>query len=129
MQVIEDFEAFWCVLPLGKELVTPDKGRATHFVVAETSQDWVRVRPRGGASITISKAAFIATLRFLVDGLHYSDRPCLVASSIGLPGTLGYEAKKANASKVVVIPYVLPILKDAGLVEIDSRRPNQVWLL
>lgn len=35
----------------------------------------------------------------------------------------------ANVSKVVVIPYVLPILKYVGLVEINSRRPNQVWLL
>lgn len=125
----EDFENFWRSIPVGKELYTPDKGRGKAFIIVEVSPDWVRVRAKGSASILVDKTAFIAALRFLAEGQNYEDRPCLIASSIQLPGMLGYETRKVNRSKVAVIAYILPILKNAGLVEINSGRPNLVWLV
>lgn len=125
----EEFEKIWNEIPLDLELSTPDKVCSKPFVVVEHNLDKISVRSNSRNHIVIHKGAFVAVLRFLAEGHHYADRPCLVAASYDLPGTLGYTAKRANINRAVVITYILPVLQQLDIVGIDRGRPNRTWLL
>jgi len=124
-----DFNAFWDGIAQDKPLKTPDKGRTASFTVIRRSDSSLEVRTHKGNTVRIRREAFGAVLRHLAQEHHGAERPCIVASSQHRPGFLGFAAKQANDNAAVVITYILPILQDAGLVEIDGNRPNRTWLL
>jgi len=124
-----DFNAFWDGIAQDKPLKTPDKGRTASFTVIRRSDSGLEVRTHKGNTVRIRREAFGAVLRHLAQEHHGAERPCIVASSQHRPGFLGFAAKQANDNAAVVITYILPILQDAGLVEIDGNRPNRTWLL
>jgi len=104
----------------GVELNTPaDKST---FVVTEVRPDGIAITFKSKESImNIGKAAFEGALRYLLEHGHHAGAPCEIRSSSSYVDA----GPLCRASRTEKEPrnstYVLPILKEMGLVGIEPR--------
>ena len=120
----------WNLINAGDSLTTPS-GEST-FTVTEVSADEISINAGHGSPIKLRRAAFVAGLQYLVDHAHVAVRKCEIRSNMIYKdaGLLCKTVRDANSASggTMVITYVLPILQRMRLVDIDSKKPNRVWL-
>jgi len=120
----------WNSVPLLTTLYTPSERKS--LTVWQITPDEMHISTEGGTEMKITRSAFSASLNYLLEQGHVASHPCAIASDQlrSEAGPLCLAARDANSESggTRVITYVLPILKEMGLVEINSEIPNTVWL-
>jgi hypothetical protein len=99
------------------ELHTP-AGKST-FKVAEVQQDRVIITLNSGSPMNVGKEAFESALRYLLEHGHHRGAQCEIrsAQSYEEAGPLCQATRIDKGTRLST--YVLPILKQMGLVGID----------
>ena len=98
------------------------------FKVAEVKQDRIVITLKD--ELSIDRQAFEGALHYLVSHGHNSASPCEIRSNTmyEAAGPLCRSARKApNGQRNIT--YVLPILKQMGLVGIGPERPSTAWFI
>lgn len=108
----------------GVELKTPSD--QSSFTVAEVQQDKIVITLGSKSDMSIDKVAFEGALRYLLEHGHHEGAKCEIRSADRYEdaGPLCQAAR--GASRTRASTYVLPILKQMGLVGIDPRAPGTV---
>jgi len=116
----------WPQLNQQKQYSTPDSIKGKPFSIYQISPENIKIVPQ---NITISRNAFAAAIHYLLENQHNLDHPCEIRSSNSREqaGPLCIAARDQN-SDVRCINYILPILQNFNIVELDSGRPNKTWL-
>ncbi|MND38061.1 hypothetical protein D3C80_287600 [compost metagenome] len=115
--------------PLG----TP--ARNSPFEVGEVTADRVVVRTGKSAKtkVVLPRMAFEAALGYLLTHGHHAGNPCEIAAADApeKAGPLCLASRLLPSGKYGVrnITYVLPILQQLGVVEINADKPSRVWLV
>jgi hypothetical protein len=107
----------------GDQLRTPDARTGKPFSILHVGPEEVTVRTARGGRVRISSFTFDTAVKFLADLGCRGDRWLEVRDET-FQAVLNSENDRVRASS-----YVLAILARAGLVEIDSGRPNRVTLV
>lgn len=99
------------------ELNTP-AGQST-FRVADVQQDKVIITLNSGSPMSVGKEAFEGALRYLLEHGHHHGAQCEIRSAQRYEdaGPLCQAARIDRGTRLST--YVLPILKEMGLVDID----------
>ena len=120
-------EKTWARLAVGQEYRTPDARAGANFTITNFNENLITIEPQ---NITISRAAFDATIGYLLTQNHYLPNPCKVQSSNSpqQSGPLCSTSRAVN-NNIRCINYILPLLSAAAIVGIGSKRPNTTWLL
>lgn len=121
-------EGLWAHLALGQRLRTPDNARGADFEIDRRTNAQIRIAPQG---ITIPTRAFAAALHYLHEHGHRAGNPCEIASSND-PDTSGPLCDATRAEMPDgrrCVNYVVAILGHFGIVGLDGRRPNRVWVI
>jgi len=102
----------------GAELLTP--AERSWFKVAEVTQERIVITTKFEGSLYIGKEHFEGALHYLLAHGHHDEAPCEIRSnkSYDDAGPLCRAARKPHGGQMN-ITYVLPILKQMGLVGID----------
>ena len=103
----------------GTELKTPDAASGKPFRVESVDAESVSVRTARGGRVRISLFTFDSAIKYIED----TGGDWLPVKDEMLQSVLNMENDRVRASS-----YVIAILGAAGLIEIDSRRPNRVRL-
>ena len=122
-------DAVWCQLKKSPpSFKTPDKNRGNAFAITDVSKDKVSVKH--GKVRHISKESFRQAIAYLIaNNCVSAPAACEIRARKGGGGSLDIASRVPQSSKAtMVIPYVLPILADLGIVSIKSSRNNAVWL-
>jgi hypothetical protein len=109
-------------IPAGAELRTPDRSTGKPFTVQQVGQESVTVRTARGGSVRISPFTFDTAVKYLED-LGCKGENWLEVKDENFQAVLNMENDRVRASS-----YVLAILGQAGLVDLDGSRPNKVRL-
>jgi len=107
---------------------TPDKEKGADFTIKEVGEDKVYIQP---AKVShISKESFRRTIEYLIaNNCVSAPTACEIRANKSGGGPLDIASRVPQSSKAtMVIPYVLPILADQGIVSIKSTSPNATWL-
>lgn len=120
----------WNTVPNGTSLDTPSD--RSSFSLEMFTDDVVRIRTSRGTPMEIRREAFETSLHYLMENGHSRSHPCEIRSNMvyAESGPLCRVARDANqpaSGGTMVITYVLPILKEMGLVEISEQIPNTTW--
>jgi hypothetical protein len=111
------------------ELETP-AGQST-FKVAEVQQDRILITLSSGNPMNIGRDAFEGALRYLLEHGHHDGAQCEIRSAQRYEdaGPLCQAARSDRGTRTST--YVLPILKEMGLVGIDpSASPvSTAWYI
>jgi hypothetical protein len=121
-------EDIWLELKLGRQdYRTPDHNVGEVFSITEVNEKNIHIKPQ---NITISKESFISALHYLRANHHGRANPCEIKSSNDREhaGPLCRAARDKN-NDVRCINYILPILRNYGLVGISGNQPNSTWLV
>ena len=121
----------WHTIQHGLNLSTPDNATGSPFSIAVVNNADVVITTGGGTSITITRNAFVETLRYLVINQHTDQSRCTIGSNkdINRAGPLCLVARNANGVNIMIISYLLPVLAHMNLVATDGGRPNTTWLV
>lgn len=108
----------------GVELKTPAEQSA--FKVAEVQQDKVVIILGSNNQMNIDRVAFEGALHYLLKHAQHEGAKCEIRSADRYEdaGPLCQAARNANGARAST--YVLPILKQMGLVGIDPRASGAV---
>jgi len=106
----------------GDALKTPDSRTGKPFSIASVDAEGVAVRTARGGRVRISLFTFDSAVKYLADLGIRNDR-WLETKDEDFQAVLNMENDHVRAAS-----YVLAILERAGLVDIDSNRPNRVRL-
>ena len=122
-------ESLWpLVVKEGVVYRTPDDEKGAEFTVKESDEFWIRIETTGNSLITIQRDSFVAAIRYLMLHGHLGeDKSSPIGASIDNPGPLDLETRGPSGG-TMVIPYILPLLANLGVVGIDGSRPNKTWL-
>lgn len=114
-------------LPPGHAFRTPT-GRRTFSLVSVEHGHLTIATAKSQASI--DKADFENALRYLMDQEHTVHSPCPIGSNkvYAKAGPLCQAARSASKGRMN-ITYVLPILKEVGVVGIGSGMPSTAWFI
>jgi len=117
----------WGLLQPGQIFPSPS-GRKSFKITSITSEKVIIKTEK--TEITIRRAAFFAALEYLMTHRHMEGNKVKIRSNkdIAKAGPLCVAIRNANGVNVMISTYVLPILAELKLVEIDSAIPNRVWL-
>ena len=117
----------WHKLQIGKVYQTPDRYKGKEFCIETITSQKIGINPQ---KVFITKDSFLAALHYLVQNNHNFENPCEIRSSNSreAAGPLCLASRDTN-SNVRCINYILPILQDFQIVEIDPGRPNKTWLI
>lgn len=107
----------------GVELKTPAVKSA--FTVAEVRADELVIKLNSENPMSIGKAAFEGALRYLLEHGHHGGAPCEIRSSVRYEDA-GPLCRAARTNGTCNSTYVLPILKEMGLVGIEPRNSGGV---
>jgi hypothetical protein len=120
----------WSDIATLKHLQTPDIQKGKVFTVISVVPESVTISSEAGSSITLRKAAFMETLRYLIVNGHNADNPCVIGSNQNADdaGPLCVASRSANGN-TRVISYIVPILAALGILGVSGDRPNKTWLL
>ena len=121
-------EGLWPHLAIGQRFRTPDRARGADFEIRNLAPTELEIQPQG---LTIPASAFAAALHYLREHNHRVTNACAIQSSND-PDTSGplcdiTRAQMSGGSRCV--NYVAAILEHFGIVGVDGRRPNSVWVL
>lgn len=120
----------WNLITAGDTLTTPS-GEST-FTVTEVSSDEISINAGQGSPIKLRRAVFVAGLQYLVSNAHVGAHACEIRSNKNYAdaGPLCQTVREAHSASggTMVITYVLPLLQRMRLVDINSKKPNTVWL-
>lgn len=121
----------WHTIQPGLNLSTPDNATGSPFSITAVNNAGVKITTDGGTSITITRNAFMETLRYLLRNLHTNQNRCQIGSNndINQAGPLCLVARNANGVNIMIISYLLPVLAHMNLVATDGGRPNTTWLV
>ncbi len=106
----------------GDKLRTPDKASGKPFSIDTIDSEYVTVRTARGGRVRVSLFTFDSAVKYLDDMGARSDN-WVEAKDEMFQSVLNMENDRVRAAS-----YVLAILRQAGLLEIDGRRPNRVRL-
>jgi hypothetical protein len=122
-------DSIWARAAEPRQLLTPDDSVAKSFGVTASSGSTITITTEGGSNLVLERAAFHATLRYLIQNRHGEGNPCEIRSNdvYERAGPLCQTSRDAN-SRTRVINYIAPILADVGFITINGSRPNSVWL-
>jgi hypothetical protein len=120
----------WSRLQTEKKYRTPDLRRGKDFYITSISIKEINIKHQTKSITSITKASFLATLYYLCQHNHDINNPIKIHSSNSSrkAGPLCQASRNKN-SNVRCINYILPILKDFQIVDINSFRPNKTWLI
>ena len=120
-------EDIWLDLREGQDYRTPDHNVGEVFTISEVNENEICITPQ---AITISKASFINVLHYLRTNRHFSNNHCEIRSNNdrNQAGPLCIVARDVN-NNVRCINYIVPILRNYGLVGISGNQPNSTWLI
>lgn len=116
----------WENLKVGNKYITPDDIRGVAFTITKLENDKIGISPQ---SIPIKRNAFVETLYYLLSNGHTENNKCKIESNniFELAGPLCRASRKEN-NNMRCINYIIPILKNNGVVEYSGKRPNETWL-
>lgn len=122
-------DSIWARAAEPRQLFTPDDSVAKSFGIAASTENTITITTEGGSNLVLERAAFHATLRYLILNRHSEENPCEIRSNdvYERAGPLCQASRDTN-SRTRVINYIAPILADVGFVRINGNRPNSVWL-
>lgn len=114
-------------LPPQHVFYTPTGRRKFSLVSLEQEQLTIATAK---SKASISKADFENALRYLMDQGHGVNAPCLIGSNkvYDKAGPLCQAARSTSKGRMN-ITYVLPILKEVGVVGIGSGVPGTAWFI
>jgi hypothetical protein len=123
-------DSTWRAASALRQLSTPDSSVARSFMISASTIGTISITTERGSELTLERAAFHATLRYLILNGHGVDNPCEIRSNdvYESAGPLCQAARDAN-NRTRVINYIVPILADLGFVALNGERPNSVWLI
>ncbi|MGS0943746.1 hypothetical protein ACVA51_24920 (plasmid) [Pseudomonas luteola] len=132
MIVKKAMESIWAeVMELtGKTFETPSGGKV--FQISEVTDDSITI-PFEKSKLEIKNKSFEQTLKYLVANSHYGEEKKLKIGAHDVPQEASELCKAARLKSngeygPRVITYILPILAQCGVVEIDKAIPNTTWL-
>jgi hypothetical protein len=103
---------------------TPAAGKAARpFQVAAQGDDFLEVRTSRGGRVQLRAEAFQGALKVIGDLGAIEPEGWVRASDETLVGVLQSENRDKACSS-----YVLPLLEEAGLIELERKRPSRVRL-
>lgn len=122
-------DSIWARAAEPRQLLTPDDSVAKSFDITASSESTITITTEGGSNLVLERAAFHATLRYLILNRHGEGNPCEIRSNdvYERAGPLCQASRDVN-SRTRVINYIAPILADVGFITINGNRPNSVWL-
>lgn len=123
-------DSTWGAASAPRQLSTPDDSVARSFMISASTVSSITITTERGSELTLQRAAFHATLRYLILNGHGVNNPCEIRSNdvYERAGPLCQAARDAN-DRTRVINYVVPIFADLGFVAVNGERPNSVWLV
>lgn len=123
------FDHAWGQIATLNGLETPDDAVGRSFTITTVNPDSVKIATAADSPLTIQRAAFIETLRYLDTHQHNESNPCEIRSNqvAADAGPLCRAARAAN-NNTRVINYIVPILVAVGLLGLSGKRPNSTWL-
>lgn len=126
IQPKDDVDMIWKSIKQGDTYKTPDRSRGVAFTIDHIEDDQIHILPQ---KIDIRKKAFIATLEYLQAENYTTVHRCEIKSNNDMKkaGPLCQASRREN-NGVRCINYIVPILKEYGIVDCDGDRPNTVWL-
>jgi len=107
---------------VGKVLATPDAKQGKPFRIAEIDGEAVSIGTASGGRIKLALPVFDVATKYL------EDHGCRGEKWLPINDTWFKELLKAENDGKACGSYVLPILEQLGLVEIERTRPNRVRL-
>lgn len=119
----------WDSIQPGQSFRTPTGRKG--FSLTSITPEKVVVCTQGGTPIEIKKEAFLQVLQYLKENNHNKEYKALIHSNkdINKAGPLCVAARTANGVNIMVITYILPILVQLELVQVDKHTPTTTWLL
>jgi hypothetical protein len=119
----------WPLLSQRGTYQTPDNSVFKEFDVMSSNDGFVVIRTEGGSTINITRAAFGAGIRYLLENRHGAKNPCEIRSNQNAneAGPLCMATRSVN-NGTRVINYIAPMLERAGIVATQGTRPNLIWL-
>lgn len=127
-------DAIWSDIEVSKsrkDFTTPDDSKGAPFSIIEKSGDHLVIQTKSGKSrIIVIKDSFRRALEYLIRHNHtLTQQACKIGASKDAPGPLDLSTRVPQSkSALMVIPYVIPILRSFGVLTVDGKRPNKVWL-
>ena len=120
-------EDIWLELEEDQDYRTPDHNVGEVFSITEVNENNIRIKSQ---NIIISKKSFISALHYLRANHHGRTNPCEIRSNNDKKhaGPLCKVAHDEN-NNVRCINYILPILRNYGLVGISGNQPNSTRLV
>jgi hypothetical protein len=120
----------WGQIATLRDLVTPDNAVGRTYTITGVNPGAVIIETEAGSPLTIQRAAFIETLRYLVENRHVASHPCEIRSNqlSEQSGPLCRATRAVNGN-TRVINYIVPILTAVGILECSGKRPNSTWLV
>lgn len=120
----------WGQIARLKHLVTPDNAVGRTYTIIDVNPNAVVIKTEAGSQLTIQRAAFIETLRYLIENRHVATCPCEIRSNqlAEQSGPLCAATRAANGN-TRVINYIVPILTAVEILECSGSRPNTTWLI
>ena len=120
-------EDIWLDFRQDQDYRTPDYNVGEIFTISLINENEIRIAPQ---DISISKESFINALHYLRANQHFINSPCEIRSNNNRnqAGPLCIAARDSN-NNVRCINYIVPILRNFGLVGISGNQPNSTWLL
>ena len=125
-------DSLWDEIKTGSktEYRTPDNAKGNKFIVVGKTQSLLTVNVGTKTHIKIEKESFRRALEFLIRNNCVSS---VLGSEVGAskshPGPLDLSTRISQSNKsLMLIPYILPILADTGILSINGARPNKVWI-
>jgi hypothetical protein len=115
-------------LEIGFEYVTPDNARGVPFSIDAVTADQIRITLNSGNSLVISRLAFFAANDFLHNNSHDVNHPALIGSSNEAEESgLLCAATRAMNNGIRCINYIVPILRQFGVIGFSGIKPNTCW--
>ncbi len=120
-------DGVWSHLHEDQHYKTPDDTKGVPFIITSVESQAIKISPQ---NVLVTRGAFSAALHYLRSNRHDHANPCKVRSNKdpALAGPLCLVARAQN-NNVMCINYILPILAKLNIVDINSNRPNTVWVL
>jgi hypothetical protein len=117
----------WHQMANGQRFRTPDAAKGVQFQISNIHHNYLIITPQ---NIVITKGAFEAALHYLHYHNHYQGNQCEIRSNNNYnnAGPLCQAARDMNTHRRRCINYILPVLRQHGIVAINSRRPNTTWI-
>lgn len=117
----------WSHLHKNQNFVTPDATKGVPFTITSIDAKAIKISPQ---NVLVTRGAFSAALHYLRTNRHDHTNPCKIGSNKdpALAGPLCLVARAQN-NNVMCINYILPVLAKLNIVDINSNRPNTVWIL